>query len=154
MRKILAPHKGQDGWVYVRVRRCDPFGDGTVDDMGNQQFEQPLRLRHRYADGSPAEPSVGWLPGGGYYDGLPHSRIISSKRVEEDVETGDYLKRCAEDGLTAIRHDGQWAVGLWCAALPTWPEGFYMVEANGGGVVGCAPTLRGAYFRYHAAVGK
>ena len=107
-RKILAPHKEQDGWVYVRVNK-NP-------------------LLHR--DGTRVT----------YNDQPSYRRIISSRRVEQAVETWDYLQRCAEDGLY-----------VWQPSRPTkeyaWAVGSNGNEGQGG-------TLREAYHRYKAKEGN
>ena len=81
MKKVLAPHKEQDGWVYWRVnpRRCRNLGIGvtfTVSRRGCKESSHPV-----------------------YHDDRPGSRIIASRRVERAVELDDFLKLCAEEGL-------------------------------------------------------
>lgn len=97
MPRILAPHKEQDGWVYVRVARCEAW------------FARFLDL-----------------------DYSPERRIISSRRVEQDVETGDYLRLCDDEGAWVVRKAGEWAV-------------------SGKGGYASGTTLREAYHRYKNA---
>lgn len=101
--KILAPHKEQEGWVYVRVSRSPQADDVHLS----------------------------------YNDSAPWRRVISSRRVEEAVETADYLKRCAEEGLVA--YFGRTESHRWAVGDSIGPRG------RGGA------TLREAYYRYHAA---
>jgi hypothetical protein len=62
----------------------------------------------------------------------------TSRRAEQDFETGDFLRLCAEEGLcAAVQPDGKWIV---------YDEPTY---STGGGY-----TLREAYYRYHAAVNR
>lgn len=110
-KEIMPPHKEQSGWVYVRVRRLTGFYRGFFTSFCRQ-----LTGAFNYGDKYPTE------------------RIISSRRVEHDVETGDFLRVCAEEGLGADFYQGNWIVwGLDCRKSP-W-----------------SPTLRQAYFRYRAA---
>lgn len=91
MKPILAPHKEQDGWVYARVKR-------TTMRRGRKRKADDFT--HHLP--SPAFWTIGtWGAPIAYRDTLPWSRIISSRRVEEAVETADYLKRCAEEGISA-----------------------------------------------------
>ena len=86
-----------------------------------------------------------------YPDDLPGSRMRTSRRAEEDFETGDFLRLCAEEGLHVAWHpdDGpelthymkKWERG-WCVFMVGQSDTSY------------APTLREAYYRYHAAVGE
>ena len=122
MKKVLAPHKEQDGWVYWRVnpRRCRNLGIGvtfTVSRRGCEESSHPV-----------------------YHDDRPGSRIISSRRVEEAVETYDFLKLCADEGLVA-----QIANDLWIV----WLLGKGIDGPDGRG-----KTLREAYYRYHAEVDR
>lgn len=114
MTRILAPHKEQDGWVYVRVARCEAW------------FARFLDL-----------------------DYSPERRIISSRRVEEAVETMDYLKRCADDGLAVMWHplSAAWYIGH---GSDMW---FQMSQEERDASPGCLSgyTLREAYHRYKNA---
>ena len=118
-RKILAPHKEQDGWVYVRVNK-NP-------------------LLHR--DGTRVT----------YNDRPSYRRIISSRRVEQAVETWDYLQLCAEEGLRAVfngylqyadRRGGWYVMDAVESAVTT--------QANSES----GTTLREAYHRYKAKEGN
>jgi hypothetical protein len=73
-----------------------------------------------------------------YTDVSDGSRIISSRRVERAVETDDFLRLCAEEGLTVTYYGD----------LTTHPclSRKWFVEAGYQG-----DTLREAYYRYHAA---
>jgi hypothetical protein len=131
VKQILAPHKEQDGFVYIRV----PSGI-------TRWFDQKRTLA--------PTPLVVWRDTVAYLDRLSESRTISSRRVEEAVETADYRKRCAEEGLGAYANtDGSWTVGR---------QVFENESLNAGR---CAPlifprrwgrTLREAYYRFRTAV--
>lgn len=83
------------------------------------------------------------LTGGGplielaYNDGVPGSRVISSRRVEEAVETMDYMARCVSAGLTVTRTASGWTVGespdshAWAAHGATLREAYWRM-VNGG----------------------
>jgi hypothetical protein len=125
MRAPLAPHKEQDGWLYVRVLRV-----GRWPLSGKRRVLNPdSRVCGEYSDKHPA------------------SRIISSRRVEEAVEMADYLKRCAEAELNATYFNsypngrGKWCV--FSASLDKWQVGDDHVWGD---------TLREAYWRYKNAV--
>jgi len=126
-RKILAPHKEQDGYAYYR--------------LPNNNIPRSLFVRAMEVVGLMRGMDEPWYP-----DDSPHQRIISSRRVEEAVETADFLKLCAEEGLDAIhRSYGEW----------------FVVEdvQDPGGILpndisvpcGYGSTLREAYYRYKAA---
>lgn len=108
-RKILAPHKEQDGWRYIRV----------------PSFIQ-------------------------YDDTLPQFRIISSRRVEQDVETGDYLRLCADEGLTVNYFSSPGSAPCWIVTSDALESTFRGAAAT----LPHAPTLREAYHRYHAAADR
>lgn len=115
MTRILASHKEQDGWVYVRTHK----------GRSKTCLDSPLKVSGR---------------GVRYDDDTPGSRMISSRRVEEAVETYDYLKRCSDEGLTAA----QWPT---CTVGDRWrvfPADASVAIGEGGG------TLREAYHRYKA----
>lgn len=126
--KILAPHTEQDGWVYVRVER------------------KKLRFPRRWE----ASISLYGIPGfaagdegnspEAYSDDRIGSRIISSRRAERAVETDDFLRLCAEEGLRVVRsgHCLEWAV-------------FDEFSQHPEIVIG-SKTLREAYYRYRAKV--
>lgn len=124
--QVLKPHQEQEGWVYVRVKKVvSPFGD-------------PWEWLPRVV--SPGDYVAEYNE---YHDKAENARIISSRRVEEAVETADFLKKCAEEGLLVVAYpDGKWDVAArypdrtWRSNLPH-----------------CL-TLREAYFRYHQAVDK
>lgn len=130
--RILAPHKMQDGYVYLR-----------------------LRVRRRGANGGVFVKLMRDIPGDiiGYLDNRPSQRIISSRRVEEAVETADYLKRCAEEGLSAYwmtkprgseyTVDGKTEVPYPCWVIERWTD-----EVTIDGRCGAASTLREAYWRF------
>lgn len=168
MKPILAPHKEQDGWAYVRVPRSY-LGDPSplmreVPAIGDSPA--PMKL---YRLVGLDDYEVGYL---GYPDDTPGSRVISSRRVEDAVyqadrareagftlkcavnlykwlkergtnikdavETADFLKLCAEDGLFArFKPEGVWEL--------QGPIDGYAVHDG--------TTLRAAYYRYHAAAG-
>ena len=118
--KVLAPHAKQDGFVYIRVPR-------GITRWFTEKRTFTL---------TPLEEWHGMVA---YRDDLPGSRTISSRRVEEDVETGDYLKRCADEGVfVGFNPSGDVKV--------QGPLDKYYVHT--------APTLREAYFRFHAATDK
>lgn len=106
----MKPHKDQDGFKYIRVKT---FGK---DKRGNEVI----------------------IPGKLSYNDNKESwtRIISSERVERAVQTDDYLRRCHDEGLTALRfRDGCWMV-------------------NDRDAMGIGDTLREAYGDYRAARAK
>jgi len=129
-KKILAPHRVQDGWVYVRVPRS--------------YLGEPPLFTHEvppFDDSSPAPMKLYKYFGldeyeVGYADDTPGSRIISSRRVERAVERDDFLKLCAEEGLAAQMYNGCWMV--WALGSLDRPDGR-------------GRTLREAYYRYKAA---
>ena len=113
-RKILAPHKEQDGYAYYR--------------LPNSNIRRSLFVRTMEVIGMMRGMDEPWYP-----DDSPHQRIISSRRVEEAVETADFLKRCAEEGLVA-----SWIRDYWLVYELAEPH-----QATGN-------TLREAYYRYKA----
>ena len=127
-RKILAPHKEQDGWVYWRVKVT------TGKNAANAPTINPLWLVKKDTLECVKASDIGL--GVGYSDDTPGSRIISSRRVEEAVETADFLKLLTSEGLYAAY----------------WPDARWMVadESIGSGMFGT--TLREAYYRYKAAI--
>lgn len=134
MRAPLAPHKDQDGFVYVRVRREGDLYRHTETPDGNP-FGAVLDIMRRFV----------------YRDTQPQQRVISSRRVEEDVETGDYLKRCLDEdldvrcwsavGATGYMHN---VTGAWWIV---WKPSHKKAMPSG------SPTLREAYWRYKNAAG-
>jgi hypothetical protein len=140
VRKILAPHKEQRGWVYVRVPSGYARPDmpesvnivtrppGLAIGIDSRTFKSKPELHVAYND----TPST--------------QRIISSRRVEEAVETADYLKRCADEGLRVQREFDEWVV---CRVERTPGTPVQYIRGTGVGA-----TLREAYFRYHAAIEK
>lgn len=117
MKKILAPHKEQDGWRYVRTPLDACMGDMWTEENGVLE----------------------------YRDDKAGSRIISSRRVERAVETDDFLRLCAEDGLKVMYSPGYktpWSIMLW----PATEEDSAMWMSGS--------TLREAYYRYKAAAGE
>jgi hypothetical protein len=142
--RILGPHKEQDGWVYVRAARVPkptvdrdwPIDDATHD--GSPVYRL-IRSSGRFIDVA-------------YGDGNNHARTISSRRVEEAVETADYLKRCAEEGLTAGRVPF-WSElekqddGSWKRHVLSWV--WHVAPLDRADLFGEATTLREAYHRYH-----
>lgn len=135
MRKILAPHKEQDGWVYVRMMRVNEPGE-TIEGFasnGSQYFRVLLEKSRKLLDIAPA-------------DDIPESRIISSRRVEEAVETYDFLKLCAEEGLYVHHSPANFQSfgnkGPWCvSSTAIWHKEKFAI----------GETLRSAYFRFNAA---
>lgn len=93
-RKILAPHKEQDGWRYWRVRVAPPAQGAKR--VRNWEIVSPT------ADGRwhalPMDDDLGLA----YRDDIPGSRIISSRKVEQAVETWEYLERCVDEGLEVL----------------------------------------------------
>jgi len=138
MRKILAPHKEQDGWVYVRVRKVgEPFRSTTV--MGRRvsailfqtAWDVSMRVHCIYHD-------------------TDRFRIISSRKTEEAVETWEYLKRCEDEGIQVTRWADEYRNGKRYPILESrrW-------TVNGDGRHGDffnGATLREAYHRYKATV--
>lgn len=146
-RRILAPHKEQDGWVYYRMR---PVSSGNlaarVRNWTLARIIDGTWCLH--TDGASGIPDdVGFA----YLDDVPGSRVISSRRVEEAVETADYLKRCAEEGLVAVfDYSDGWHVGLHTRSVA--PLGGQRVTGAHG--YGSGATLREAYWRYKNAVAR
>ena len=132
-RKILAPHRVQDGWVYWRIKTT------PAASAANAPTINPLWLVKKDTLECVKASDIGL--GVGYSDDTPSSRIISSRRVEEAVETADFLKLCDEEGLIATKlpplrkADSRWRVD----------------EYTGVSVSGYGRTLREAYYRYKAA---
>lgn len=131
---ILAPHKEQDGWVYLRVRRVprnmrvSTVGGFEEADPSKPSYATFLNVSRKWFGIQPA-------------DDLPPFRTISSRRVEEAVETADYLKRCKDEGLSVT-------FGVNSAPRLVW--GVQHEDGSLVGVWGHGATLREAYYR-HAA---
>ena len=126
-RKILAPHRVQDGWVYWRIKTT------PAASAANAPTINPLWLVKKDTLECVKASDLGL--GVGYSDDAPGSRIISSRRVEEAVETADFLKLCDEEGLIAVKFPQLWRV-----------EEYTCLSTAGYG-----RTLREAYYRYKAA---
>jgi len=120
---ILAPHKEQDGWVYVRtlakaVRPWRHFAHAPAISGAPER-----------AQGAPFGAAIL------YDEDRPESRRISSRRVEKAVENDDYLKRCTDEGLfVKFSPFGEVTV--------QGPLDEYVPHE--------APTLHEAYYRYKA----
>ena len=127
MKKILAPHKEQDGTVYLRVMRIPK--PNAVATMPRVYPEE------EYVPGPdyfiPTRSGRGIVVS--YGDSMKVSRTISSRRVEEAVEMADYLKLCADEGLR-VTFFGDLVVPQWMV--------------SGRGDYRMAATLREAYWRY------
>jgi len=93
------------------------------------------RERHTFFDGA---PFFKWP----YEEWHPERRLITSRRVERAVETDDFLRLCAEEGLMVQVTRGRWYVH---------PFYYTFTYANELGEAGEGATLREAYYRYHAA---
>lgn len=169
MKRILAPHREQDGWAYWRVRVT------TAKSAANAPTINPLWLVNKDTLECVKASDIGL--GVGYSDDTPGSRRISSRRVEEAVyqadrareagftlkgavnlyrwlkergtdigeavEADDFLKLCAEEGLIATR-------------FPRRDDMCWRVDKYSGisiAIAGYGRTLRAAYYRYHAAAG-
>lgn len=133
MKPILAPHKEQDGWRYVRVPSSIVSPLGAPRESDEVVFAARLSLTN-----SIATPGLEAHLELSYRDDVPCHRIISSRRVEEAVETADFLKLLTSEGLYASY----------------WPDGQWLVAASKStGNRGSGTTLREAYYRYHAAAG-
>lgn len=89
-----APHKEQDGWVYIRVKKGRP------------------KIRYNRSSREAYVGVVGCIGPLFYDDTLRGSRVISSRRVERAVETDDFLRLCQQEGLTAMLGglSGKWMV--------------------------------------------
>lgn len=130
--RIQSPHKQQDGWAYIRVEK-----DG-ITDQGNQAYPFDEYGGQTHFDGSfkyaRSEQCV-------YDDEASYSRVISSRKVEEAVETLEYLRLCAFHGLAATYLSvSVWVVGEWH---------YVGGEYYGGYREG--KTLREAYWRFKNA---
>ena len=141
MRAPLAPHAEQDGWRYVRVRDWRSLISPRRNPKYVFSFAQRVRGKGKCGEFTNFVSQ--------YDDSFDGSRIISSRRVEEAVETADYLKRCAEAELNATYFNsypngrGKWCV--FSASLDKWRVGDDHVWGD---------TLREAYWRYKNAVTK
>lgn len=84
--EVLAPHKEQERWIYVRLYRKSRRNDilSVLGVYDNSVW------------------GISPVIGAKYIDSLDGSRVISSRRVEESVEIVDYLKLCFDDGLSVI----------------------------------------------------
>ncbi len=152
-RKILAPHKEQDGWRYIRVPSSIVTKMGDQHDDAMRVFDAAIVITRGSFAATIDQPILELS----YRDTEPWSRIISSRRVEEAVETADYLKKCAGEGLCALNILGTWYVS------GSWSRGGYYVEKSHeaeyvnfverDGKHAGGRTLREAYHRYHAAAG-
>lgn len=117
----LAPHKEQDGWVYIRVKKGRP------------------KIRYNRSSREAYVGVVGCIGPLFYDDTLRGSRVISSRRVERAVETDDFLRLCQQEGLTVTRvaRDGSWCVYSLNPAGPvstgsTLREAYYRHRAMRG----------------------
>lgn len=146
--RILAPHKSQEGWVYVRVKSCGRRTDfrwrtlfrTIIQAADIHLLKLPNGFPMVFAIGEndvvqPIENSL--IP---YQDHVADSRVISSRRVEKAVETADFLKLCDDEGLDVIR--GRSAPG----ASPAW----YVYRMGQSEPWSRGDTIREAYFRYRA----
>lgn len=142
-RKILAPHREQDGWVYWRLKAT------TGKNAANAPTINPLWLVKKDTLECVKASDIGLAVG--YSDDSPGSRIISSRRVEEAVETADFLKLCAEEGLWYGRdYKCGWSVGkrgLSFDAIGGMP---LLLNEDDAQLFGHGTTLREAYYRYKA----
>jgi len=120
-RKILAPHHEQDGYAYYR--------------LPNSNLSRRVFIRAMEIIGLGRGMDEPWYP-----DDAPNQRIISSRRVEEAVETADFLKLCAEEGLAVTKFP------LIRKADMRWRVEKYTDTSTAG----CGATLREAYYRYKA----
>ena len=78
-----------------------------------------------------------------YPDDLPGSRMRTSRRAEADFETGDFLRLCAEERLcVTVGHYGSSERNRFSVFSARLDHPCF------------GPTLREAYYRYHAAVGE
>lgn len=128
-RKIKAPHKEQEGWIYVRVKKS----------LGKPWYISPCW------GGEITWPEE-WNEEKAFYnDHVPGSRVVSSPRVEQALENDDYIKRCASEGLSVLYEpeldllDG----------TTTWIWG-----VCGDMLTGWGSTVRGAYWMYKTLVDR
>ncbi len=133
-RKILAPHKEQDGWQYWRVRVT------TAKNAANAPACNPLWLIDKVSQRCWKASDVGIAIG--YTDDMPGSRIISSRKVERAVENEEFLMLCIEEELVVERNFAGWKVSLESDIEKenVWTENVWWGD-----------TLREAYYRYKAA---
>lgn len=133
MKPILAPHKEQDGWRYVRVPSSIVSPLGAPRESDEVVFAARLSLTS-----SIATPGLEAHLELSYRDDVPCHRIISSRRVEEAVEIYDFLKLCAEEEMFAQLQ----------------PESVWQLQGPTDGYrVHYGRTIREAYYRYKAAAG-
>ena len=138
MKPILAPHKEQNGWRYVRVPSSIVTPLGAPRESDEVVFAARLSLINSIATPGPeARLELS------YRDDVPCHRIISSRRVEEAVETADFLKLCDEEGLVVMKFPPPLKAGM------RWRVDKYGDTA----VYAYGTTLREAYYRCKAAAG-
>ena len=99
----LAPHKEQDGHAYVRVE-----SNGVADNGKRIFFCEGMKGTDTF-DGKTYPYDEVW-PEFIYNDDIPYQRIISSRKVEQAVETWEYLALCLERGWAAERNSAGWMV--------------------------------------------
>ena len=138
MKKILPPHREQDGWQYWRVRVLNRVHakDGVKPDAGlnGLLLARPNEEGTAWECVRPRDIGIAIH----YDDSATQTRVISSRRVEEAVETADFLKLCAEEGIRVVYNGdgkGRWYVGGAACSFLSIPWG-------------TGDTLREAYYRY------
>ena len=148
MKRILAPHKEQNGRRYVRVPSSIVSPLGAPRESDEVVFAARLSLTS-----SIAAPGLETHLELSYRDDVRCHRVISSRRVEEAVETADFLKRCAEEGLCAVAvNTGTWVVGKRTRLVGTGTAAGLSSQMTFE-PYHVGSTLRTAYYRYKAAAG-
>jgi hypothetical protein len=115
--------------VYVRVSRSK--FSLKVDSVRTYPLRSAVQLAWRKT------------PFGDYDDSLPDARTISSRRVEQAVETADFLRLCESEGLWVEFGVGEWSVSEGRLGK----DDFLSISGEG-------PTLREAYFRFRSLCPK
>jgi len=134
MSRILPPHEDQTDWVYVRVPK----------HYMAQMFQIVMSTTFFKLTTEIVLVDEVTLT---YPDDKDGSRVISSARTEESVETCDWLKRCEAEGLVAS-YDGfvdEWLVMSREQAVAWIDHGTPIPESS---VPVAARTVRAAYEDY------
>lgn len=155
MKRILAPHKEQDGYVYIRVYRDSRRHADAIEHGFTQENVIDFVANAKDRD---TDPEHWTFPKAHvrYYDTWEEDRIISSRKVEQAVETWEYLERCREEHLVAQMlgwgEKSAWSVSRnGGGAFTSDGDGGCTIRYKGGFSI--APTLREAYRRYKNAGG-
>ncbi len=108
---VTRPHEDQDGYRYIRVAARGLLSSGMYYRSSSSTAAIGTRTRF-------------------YADYHPDQRVISSRKVEDAVETMDYLRLCRERG---------WIVHFGPAAV--------VIYSSSSVVLSCESSLRRAYIK-------